>query len=215
MKFVSSFVVVSSVFCGAFAQAEEKKELQATSLFEVVGKIKPTACNVVLPGGNVWDYGTIPASDIKNAKGDFYKRVGVTHNFQIVCDQAASVRYRLMDQRDAANDSTRFSLVLDSSGEGIGFHTMNYMDFKVKGSDGKEVAGAVLGDSVDQVSWKKTGQDWYQRASRFYTAVGAEGSPVNFNVLEQRFTSVIQLDKKLDVKSEESFRGGVLVELYY
>lgn len=216
LKCVAQALVASSVLCAGFVTADDSVELQGSTQFEVIGVIKPMACNVNFTEGNIWDYGVISAKEIEEYGEETFRRSGGVHNMNVSCESPASVRIRFVDALGGAGgDGTIFGFNKASDGKSIGFHYFQFHnDLRVVGGDGKDVPGVVYGVSENQASWKKAGGGWVKNL-HYYTPINSEGFPVPFKNLTTGVHSKIAINKGLGVKDEQEFHGVVTMELYY
>lgn len=195
----------------------------------VVGNITPAACKPALAGGNVFDYGNIPASSL--SKDDFTVLPSKTTGISIVCDAPTKVALQTTDNRSGTENipvgkilegmkmnasSTPMGLGLDSAGNKIGAYHASIPAETVK---------LDTDDAPDSIYSKDMGASWVKYNRTLFTsnknlfswAKSGELAPEAFTSMTGTIsvTPAISPASSLDLSSPVKMDGSVTVQLYY
>lgn len=195
----------------------------------VVGNITPAACKANLAGGNVFDYGNIPASSL--SKDDFTVLPSKTTGISIICDAPTKVALQTTDNRTGTENiplgkvlegmkmnasSTPMGLGLDAAGNKIGaYHASIPADTVKLDSD----------NAPDSIFSKDMGASWVKYNKTLFTsnknlfswAKSGELAPEAFTSMTGTIsvTPAISPASSLDLSSPVKMDGSVTVQLYY
>jgi len=93
-KLITLTILAAAALTSVVACAGNTVELK------IIGTIRPTACTPSLGAGGVADYGTIAAASLM--RGSYTKLPRKEMSFTIVCDAAAKVALKTIDNRSAS-----------------------------------------------------------------------------------------------------------------
>lgn len=195
----------------------------------VIGNITPAACKANLAGGNVFDYGNIPASSL--SKDDFTVLPSKTTGISIVCDAATKVALQTTDNRAGTENiplgkvlegmkmnaaSTPMGLGVDSAGNKIGAYHASIPADTVK-LDSDSAPDSIFSKDMG-ASWTKYGRTLFTSSKNLFSwAKSGELAPESFTSMTGTIsvTPAISPASKLELSAPVKMDGSVTVQLYY